>query len=175
MWFKHLTRFWTILGLVGALGFIAAPAAQAQGGHVALHPVVPAPQPHIQTQVATSVADHLSSERPVQAQDGRAHQDPPRADPRGNAGNGSIAALQAAVVPSLAAVFPTVDFADSPPQFEAIGPNAYAAVSPQLFWGPDQAAAAQAAAVQLAQHTPGWSTALLNGPEGYGYYLVKSV
>ena len=88
MWFKQLTRFWTILGLVGALGFIAAPAAQAQGVRVAPHPVATAPQPHVQPQVATSVADHLSSERPVQAQDGRAHQDPPRADPGGNGGNG---------------------------------------------------------------------------------------
>src|SRR4051794_12151224 len=158
MWLKQLAQFSTILGLVGALGFTAAPAAQAQSVHVA------PPPPHIQQHTATSVAEHITSEHPVQAQDGQTQSHPTRAVAQPQPAPSQVTyALQAAVVPSLAAVFPTVDFAGSPPQFESIGPNAYAVDSPQLVWAPDQAADAQAAAVQLAQHTPGWSTVLLNG------------
>ena len=39
-------------------------------------------------------------------------------------------------------------------------------------WTPDQAAAPQGIAGQLAQMSPGWGTTVLNGPQGYGVYLT---
>jgi len=80
--------------------------------------------------------------------------------------------LQAYVLPPLEAVFPGDDFADYPPQLVAIGSDVFVLSSPMLFWGPDQAAVAQAVAAQLAQTSPGWGTVVLDGPQGYGVYLT---
>jgi hypothetical protein len=80
--------------------------------------------------------------------------------------------LLAAVLPSLEALMPAADFADNPPQFLPLDSGGYALISPVLFCGADQAATCEAMAAQLAQMTPGWGTAVLNGPDGYGVYLT---
>jgi len=54
-------------------------------------------------------------------------------------------------------------------QFVPVATNLYVVVYPELFWGPDALEVALAYAAQLG---PGWSAQVLNGPLGYGVYLV---
>ncbi|HZR98326.1 MAG TPA: hypothetical protein VFE37_06450 [Chloroflexota bacterium] len=82
-----------------------------------------------------------------------------------------VPALQGAL-PALQQVFPGAGFAQNPPQFLPLQGNTYAVSSPLLFCGVDQAGTCQLMAQQLAQITPGWSTAVMNGPQGYGVYLT---
>jgi hypothetical protein len=60
----------------------------------------------------------------------------------------------------------------SPLQLVALDNNTYAVSNPNLSWPPNQAGAAEAAAQQLASLAPGWSTTVMNGPQGYGLYLT---
>jgi len=82
-----------------------------------------------------------------------------------------IPALQATVLPSLETLLPAANFAQNPPQFLPLQDGTYALISPALFCGTDQAACEQIAE-QLAQMTPGWGTATLDGPDGYGVYVT---
>jgi len=84
-----------------------------------------------------------------------------------------IPTLQAAVLPPLEALMPAANFAQNPPEFLPLQNGTYAVISPALFCGTDQAGTCEAIAAQLAQMTPGWGTALLNGPDGYGVYLTQ--
>ncbi len=83
-----------------------------------------------------------------------------------------VPAVQAAILPPLQQAFPTAGFAQSPPQLVALPGNGYALSHPLLFCGPDAAGSCQAMAWQLAQVAPGFGTAVMNGPEGYGVYLT---
>jgi hypothetical protein len=76
------------------------------------------------------------------------------------------------VLPALQQVFPNAGFLQNPPQFLPLQGNMYAVSSPILFCGVDQAGTCQLMAQQLAQITPGWSTTVMNGPQGYGVYLT---
>jgi hypothetical protein len=81
--------------------------------------------------------------------------------------------IQSAILPPLQQVFPAAGFAQNPPQLLPLqGSNAYAVSSPALFCGVDQSGTCQLMAQQLAQITPGWGTAVMDGPQGYGIYLT---
>jgi hypothetical protein len=77
-----------------------------------------------------------------------------------------------AALPALQQLFPGAGFQQNPPQFIPLQGNSYAVSSPLLFCGADQAGTCQLMAQQLAQITPGWGTAVMNGPQGYGVYLT---
>ncbi|HEY7067177.1 MAG TPA: hypothetical protein VII06_37290 [Chloroflexota bacterium] len=66
-------------------------------------------------------------------------------------------------------VFPDIAFEPASLQFVPLEGNVYVVVYPGLFWGPDALATAEAYAQQLG---PGWSAQILDGPLGYGVYLV---
>jgi hypothetical protein len=83
-----------------------------------------------------------------------------------------VPALQAAVLPPLEQVLPAANFAQNPPQFQQLPDGSYALISPALFCSTDQVGTCQAIAAQLAQITPGWGTAVLNGPDGNGVYVT---
>jgi hypothetical protein len=161
-----------MLGGLTALSIVAAPAALAQGwghnhhegwdgghGHHHHHHdddhvvVVPVPVP---VPAAVPAAAPLPAALPPLA--------PLAAPPPG---------LQGAVLPPLQQVLPNAGFGQNPPQFFPLqGSNGYGVSSPLLFCGVDQANTCQLIAQQLSQITPGWSTATLNGPQGYGVYLT---
>lgn len=84
----------------------------------------------------------------------------------GTAQTGLLAAIQQALPPQL--------LQQAPLQLVALdnNPNVFVVSQPNLFWSPDQMALAQAQAQQFARLTPGWSTTLTNGPQGYGVYLT---
>ena len=50
--------------------------------------------------------------------------------------------------------------------------NAYLVSHPALYWRVEEEPAAQAVAEELATITPGWSTAVHDGPYGRGVYLI---
>jgi hypothetical protein len=80
-----------------------------------------------------------------------------------------IPEVQTVVVPVLQQVFPTIVIQPASVQFVPVATNLYVVVYPDLFWGPDALDLALAYAGQLG---PGWSAQVLNGPLGYGVYLV---
>jgi len=77
---------------------------------------------------------------------------------------GLLTAIQQALPPEL--------LQQAPLQLMAMDNNTYVVGHPNLFWSPDQLAAAEAQAQQFASVTPGWSTTLTNGSQGYGAYLT---
>ncbi|HLH25882.1 MAG TPA: hypothetical protein VK066_25465 [Chloroflexota bacterium] len=191
MWTHSLARLGSTFGLVAALGFVAAPAVHAQDwdhGHQAGgvyaqqddHDRAGPDRGRDQDDRGRNQDDRGDRDRgdrdyhqapppvyvvPEQPQPAP----PPIVEPVPVPVTPDV---QAYVLPPLEALFPTADFADYPPELVPIGNNLYAVVSPSLFWGPDQLAAAQALAAQLDQSTPGWGATVLSGPEGYGAYLT---
>jgi hypothetical protein len=79
---------------------------------------------------------------------------------------------QAGLLPAIQQIVPPQLLQQTPLQLMPIDNNAYIVSHPNLFWSVNQAAAAQAQAQQLASLTPGWSTSVTNGPQGYGAYLT---
>jgi hypothetical protein len=80
--------------------------------------------------------------------------------------------LQAEVLPAVQQFVPYQAIQQTPLQFVPLQGNQYVVSHPGLYWPADQLYAAQAAAQQFASTTPGWSTVLTNGPQGYGAYLT---
>jgi hypothetical protein len=81
-------------------------------------------------------------------------------------------ALQAAFLEGVERVFPADVIAQTPARFVPLQGNTYLVSHPALYWRVQDAPAAEALAEELAGITPGWSTRLLNGPQGRGVYLT---
>jgi hypothetical protein len=197
MWTQRIVRLGSTLGVVAALAVVATPAAQAQDRDRGHQPAgVYAQRDDHDRGGPDRGRDHQGR---GSDQDDRGRDRGDRDDNGGDWDRGQAPApvyvvpqqpnyappvivepvpvpvtpdLQAYVLPPLEALFPTADFADYPPALLSVGNNTYALSSPMLFWGPDQVAVPQAIAAQLAQSTPGWGAAVLNGPQGYGVYLT---
>src|SRR3954453_5278166 len=80
--------------------------------------------------------------------------------------------LQAAVLPPLQQLFSPGPFQQTPLQVLPLQDNSFALVHPLLFCGMDVAGNCDAIAAQLASITPGWGTAVMDGPDGYGVYVT---
>ncbi len=80
--------------------------------------------------------------------------------------------LQTEVLPAVQQFLPSQAIQQTPLQFVPLQGNQYVVSHPGLYWPADQMYAAQAAAQQFASATPGWSTVVTNGPQGYGAYLT---
>jgi hypothetical protein len=83
-----------------------------------------------------------------------------------------VPTLQAAVLPPLQQVFSPGPFQQTPLQVLPLQDNSFALIHPLLFCGMDVAGNCDAIAAQLAAITPGWGTAVLDGPDGYGVYVT---
>jgi hypothetical protein len=80
--------------------------------------------------------------------------------------------LQTEVLPAVQQVLPYQAIQQTPLQFVPLQGNVYVVSHPSLFWPTEQIFAALATAQQVATATPGWSTTVTNGPQGYGVYLT---
>ncbi|HLI28316.1 MAG TPA: hypothetical protein VKZ60_14685 [Chloroflexota bacterium] len=80
--------------------------------------------------------------------------------------------VQNVIVPALQQVLPPGALQQAPLQLYPLGANQYALIHPLLFCGADTAGTCQQLAQQLAQVAPGFGTAVLNGPNGYGVYVT---
>jgi hypothetical protein len=80
--------------------------------------------------------------------------------------------LQAAVLPPLQQLFSPAPFQQTPLQVLPLQDNSFALIHPLLFCGMDVAGNCDAIAAQLASIAPGWGTAVLDGPDGYGVYVT---
>jgi hypothetical protein len=78
--------------------------------------------------------------------------------------------LQTGVLPPLLQAVPPEAFAQTPLQFWQVQPNAFGLAHPALYWGADDFPAAQQFVAQLG--SPGFQPMALQGPLGYGTYLV---
>src|SRR6266511_4143147 len=76
--------------------------------------------------------------------------------------------LQTEVLPAVQQLLPFQAVQQTPLQFVPLQGNQYVVSHPGLYWPAEQMYAAQAAAQQFASATPGWSTVVTNGPQGYG-------
>src|SRR6266704_477894 len=79
--------------------------------------------------------------------------------------------LQSEVAPAVQQILPYQAIQQTPLQFMPFQGNVYLVSHPDLYWQPGQAPFAQTVAQQLASTSPGWSTTVTNGPQGYGVYL----
>jgi hypothetical protein len=82
-------------------------------------------------------------------------------------------AVQAGVLPSLLQAVPPDAFAEAPLQLWPVQPNAFAMAHPSLFWAPNDYAGAQQLVSQVG--FPGLQPMTLQGPLGYGTYLVLPI
>ena len=80
--------------------------------------------------------------------------------------------LQGAVLPALGQVFPPAPFQQTPLQLMPMEDNQVALVHPLLFCGEDDEERCDDMADQLAAVVPGFDTAAMDGPNGYGIYLT---
>lgn len=80
--------------------------------------------------------------------------------------------VQNVILPALQQVLPPGALQQAPLQLYPFGSNQYALIHPLLFCGMDTAGTCQQLAQQLAQIAPGFGTAVLNGPNGYGIYVT---
>jgi hypothetical protein len=78
--------------------------------------------------------------------------------------------LQYQVLPSLTQVVPPEVFPQAPLQFWQVQPNAFMLAHPELFWDQSDYWSAQQFASQLPM--PGFQPIVMNGPLGYGTYLL---
>ncbi|MBX5493328.1 MAG: hypothetical protein IRZ14_19430 [Chloroflexi bacterium] len=76
------------------------------------------------------------------------------------------------VLPSLQQFLPPTALQQQPLQVANLPSGRMALSHPLLFCPVDSAATCEELAQQLAEVTPGWSTATMNGPQGYGVYLT---
>src|SRR4051794_4748202 len=82
-------------------------------------------------------------------------------------------AAQPGLLSSVQQVLPPDVLQQTPLQFQSLdGSSTYLVSHPSLFWPTDQAPLAQAVVQQLTSLTPGWSTTVANGPQGYGIYAT---
>lgn len=79
---------------------------------------------------------------------------------------------QTGLLSAVQQVLPPDMLQQTPLQLASLDPNTYVVSHPGLFWPTSQASLAQATAQQLASLSPGWSTTVYNGPQGYGAYLT---
>jgi hypothetical protein len=79
-------------------------------------------------------------------------------------------AVQAGLLPPLLQAVSPELFSQAPLQFWPVQPDAFGMAHPSLYWGPDDYAGAQQFVSQLAM--PGVQPMALQGPLGYGVYLV---
>jgi len=79
---------------------------------------------------------------------------------------------QPGLLPAVQQILPVEVLQQTPLQFQSLDGGAYLVSHPGLFWPVEQAAAAQAIIQQLASQTPGWSSTVTNGPQGYGIYAI---
>jgi len=80
--------------------------------------------------------------------------------------------LQSEVLPAVQQLLSYQAIQQTPLQFVPLQGNVFVVSHPGLYWPAEQTFAAQAAAQQLASQTPGWSTTVTNGPQGYGAYVT---
>lgn len=73
---------------------------------------------------------------------------------------------------ALPQMVPGAQFPQGSPQLLPVSGNGFALNNRALFCGPDQDGTCQLLAQQLNQIAPGWGTTFLNGPQGFGVYLV---
>jgi hypothetical protein len=79
---------------------------------------------------------------------------------------------QASLLPTVQQLLPREVLQQTPLQLQQLDADTYLLNHPGLFWPVDQAASAQAAALQLAGRVPNLHTTVLNGPQGFGIYLT---
>jgi hypothetical protein len=78
--------------------------------------------------------------------------------------------VQSQVLPALVQFVPPEAFPQAPLQFWQLQPNAFMLAHPALFWGPDDHWGAEQLAAQVPM--PGFQPVVMNGPLGYGTYLL---
>ncbi len=81
-------------------------------------------------------------------------------------------ALREALEEGLTQIFPADALQQGRVQFLPLRGNEYVVSHPALYWRVEEEPAAEAVAEELAGIAPGWGTAVLNGPRGYGVYLT---
>jgi hypothetical protein len=80
---------------------------------------------------------------------------------------------QPGLLPVVQQVVPTEHLQHTPLQLLSVdGSDTYLVSHPGLFWPLDQAPTAQATVQYLASQTPGWSTIVRDGPQGFGIYAI---
>ena len=77
-----------------------------------------------------------------------------------------------AVLPTLGQMLPPGAFRQTPLQLLPLGGRQYLLRHPLLFCGLDSAGLCETMAEQLAEVAPGFGTAVMDGPDGYGVYLT---
>ena len=75
-------------------------------------------------------------------------------------------------LPALQQWLPPDAFQQAPLRFVPLPDSRYALSHPLLFCGLDSAGLCETMAEQLAEVAPGFGTAVLDGPDGYGMYLT---
>lgn len=80
--------------------------------------------------------------------------------------------VQSVVLPAVQQVLPPAALQQTPLQLYPLGGNQYALIHPLLFCGADSVGTCQQMAQQLASVAPGFGTAVLDGPDGYGVYVT---
>src|SRR5690242_2270832 len=96
----------------------------------------------------------------------------PAAQQPGASAAAATPALQVTLLQGILSVFPADLFQQALPRFVPLQDNLYLVSHPALYWPVEQEPAAQALAARLASLSPGWSTTLSDGPQGYGVYLT---
>jgi hypothetical protein len=79
---------------------------------------------------------------------------------------------QPGLLPAVQQILPPEVLQQTPLQLQSLDGSTYLVSHPNLFWPANQASTAQAVVQQLASQTPGWSTTVGNGPQGYGIYAT---
>jgi len=79
---------------------------------------------------------------------------------------------QAGLLPTVQQLLPREVLQQTPLQLQQVDADTYLLNHPGLFWPVDQAASAQAAALQLGNRIPNLHTTVFNGPQGFGIYLT---
>ncbi len=74
--------------------------------------------------------------------------------------------------PALQQFLPPGAFQQAPPQLFPLPGNQFAISHPLLFCSVETADTCQTLAEQLAAVVPGFGTAVMDGPDGYGVYLT---
>jgi hypothetical protein len=76
------------------------------------------------------------------------------------------------ILPALVQVLPTDLFARAPIRIVLVQPRVFVLVHPSLFWGLDDAWAANDLVAQLAAIAAGFEPFVFDGPQGRGVYLA---
>jgi hypothetical protein len=84
----------------------------------------------------------------------------------------ALPGFQNLAMPALQQFLPPGAFQQSPPQLFPLPGNQFAVSHPLLFCSFENAATCETMAEQLAEVVPGFGTAVMDGPDGYGVYLT---